>query len=170
MSALPSTHLVTLDEFERLPDIDGIQELLDGEVVALTAPKRRHSQVWLKVFDILRLVIHPSRVWSETGFVIGNHVLQPDVAVIFPDQGMDRDWFAGAPMIAIEVASRGNTPDQIEWKKDQYLASGAHEVWILYDKTRTAVVHLADGTAIRYRDQFTSQALQTVISVIEIFT
>jgi Uma2 family endonuclease len=34
-------------------------------------------------------------------------------------------------LIAIEVASRGNTPDELEFKKELYLAHGDREVWIV---------------------------------------
>jgi Uma2 family endonuclease len=49
-------------------------------------------------------------------------------------------------MIAIEVASRGNTPDQLERKRLLYLEGGAAEVWLIYPKTRSMLVSRKDGT------------------------
>ena len=169
MSALPNASPMTLEEFERLPDTDGIQELLDGEVVAMPPPKRRHSRIVQNVEAILLRYLDRSRVWTETGFLIGRQCPQPDVAVIHPDQGEERGWFAGAPMIAVEVASRGNTPDELEFKKDLYLAQGSQEVWIVYDKTRTVVVHRASGAAT-YKDHFASVALHHEVSVPDILS
>ena len=123
MSALPSTRPVTLDDFERLPDTDGIQELLDGVVIEMPPPKLRHSALVKRMAKILERDLPESRVWAETGFVIGPHCVQPDVAVIHSGQANERGWFQGAPLVAIEVASRGNTPKELERKKDLYLAT-----------------------------------------------
>ena len=166
---MPTATLLTLDQFERLPDTDGIQELLDGELIEMPPPKRRHSELCKNLEGLLRRVLDSSRIWLETGFSIAGHCPQPDVAVIFPDHGMDRGWFAEAPMVAIEVASRGNTPEQLEWKKELYLAHGAQEVWLVYDKTRTVVVHRPDGQAITYKADFQSLPLKTLIDFDAVF-
>lgn len=168
MSALPSHRPTTLEEFERLPDTDGIQELLDGVVVDSPPPKRRHSEMIQAIEAILLRHLHRSRVWVQTGFIVGAHCPQPDVAVSHPDQGTERGWFAGAPFIAVEIASRGNTPDELEWKKDLYLANGAAEVWIVFDKTRSVVVHTHAG-AVPHASRFTSVALGAEVLVEEIF-
>jgi len=104
---------MTLEEFEQLPDAAGIQELLDGRLVAMPPPKRRHSEIHKFVARLLSSHVHESRIWAETGFLIGAHCLQPDVAVIAPNQQTERGWYAGAPLIAIEVASRGNTKEEL---------------------------------------------------------
>jgi Uma2 family endonuclease len=162
------TRLVTLDEFEQLPDIDGIQELLDGVAVETPPPKVRHSELVKRTAQILQRRLSESRVWTGTGFVIGPHCVQPDAVVIHPDQGEDRGWYAGAPLVAIEVASRGNAPKELERKKDLYLANGAQEVWIVYDKTRSVVVH-AGSDAVRCLGRFLSHALGVEISASDIF-
>ena len=43
-------------------------------------------------------------------------------------------------MLAVEIASRGNTAEELESKTALYLQQGAAEVWVLYPKTRTIVV------------------------------
>ena len=48
-------------------------------------------------------------------------------------------------MIAIEIASRGNTAEELELKTALYLEQGAAEVWIVYPKTRTMVISRQDG-------------------------
>ena len=168
MSALPTSRPVTIEELEQMPTKDGIQELLDGVVIETPPPKRHHSQIVKRVARILERHIEEGRVWTETGFLIGRHCPQPDVAVIHPDQGTSRGWFAGAPMIAVEVASRGNTPDELEWKKELYLANGAQEVWIVYDKTRSVVLH-AGPEAVRHEDSMVSPALRTTVEISEFF-
>ncbi len=168
MGVFPLATSLTIDEFEQLARHDGIQELLDGVVVEMPPPKLRHSELVKRIAKILERHLPGARVWTETGFLIGPHCPQPDVAVSHPDQATERGWFSGAPFVAIEVASRGNTPDQLEWKKDLYLASGASEVWIVYDKTRSVVVHTG-AEAIRHMGRFLSRALPVEISTEEIF-
>lgn len=68
----------------------------------------------------------------------------------------------------MEVASRGNTPDELEWKKDLYLANGAREVWIVYDKTRSVMAH-AGPEAIRYRASMASPVLGATLDIAEFF-
>ncbi len=50
-------------------------------------------------------------------------------------------------MIAVEVASRGNTAEEIEGKVAAYLEEGAAEVWVIYPKTRTLVVSTREHVA-----------------------
>src|SRR5262249_27984193 len=68
--------------------------------------------------------------------------LVPDVSLIWPDQRVD-GWYQSSPMLAIEIASRGNQGQELETKTKLYLKHGAAEVWILYPETRTMVVSRA---------------------------
>jgi len=43
-------------------------------------------------------------------------------------------------MLAVEIASRGNTAEEIESKTVRYLEHGAAEVWVLYPIKQTIVV------------------------------
>lgn len=49
-------------------------------------------------------------------------------------------------MVGIEVASRGNTPDQLQEKVLDYLAYGVAEVCVIDPKTRTMLIHRPDET------------------------
>jgi Uma2 family endonuclease len=132
--------LVTLEEFLDLPETPGKQELLDGELISLPPAKRSHMEISKRLVDLFRSVLDGARVWFETGYQLHGRMLQPDVSVTWPDQPVADDWFQGAPMIAVEVASRGNTAEEIEGKVAAYLEEGAAEVWVIYPKTRTLVV------------------------------
>ena len=48
-------------------------------------------------------------------------------------------------MVAVEIASRGNTPDEIDNKVATYLEHGAAEVWIIYPSTRSMMVFSGDS-------------------------
>ena len=95
--------LLTEEEFLSLPDTPGKQELLDGELIELPPAKLSHSELVKRFVDLLRTVLHASRVWSETGYRLQpRRWLTPDVSVSWPDQRVENDHFQGAPMIAIE--------------------------------------------------------------------
>ena len=52
------------------------------------------------------------------------------------------------PDLAVEVLSRGNTPEEIERKLGEYFLAGARLVWIIDPRRRTAAVYLsADAPA-----------------------
>lgn len=141
----PSTKTrLSLEEFLSLPDLPGKQELLNGELISLPPAKRSHMEISKRLVDLFRSVLDASRVWFETGYQLHDRMLQPDVSVSWPDQTVENDWFQGAPMIAVEVASRGNTSAEIEGKVKAYLEEGAAEVWVVQPKIRTMTVHTAE--------------------------
>jgi Uma2 family endonuclease len=66
-------------------------------------------------------------------------VRQPDVAVVEEARLKDAkadDYLAGAPLVAIEVASPGNTAEELDLKIDQYLRGGSQAVWVAYPKRK----------------------------------
>jgi len=132
--------LLSMDEFLCLADTPGKQELLKGELISLPPAKRSHMEISKRLVDLFRSVMDGERVWFETGYRLHGQMLQPDVSVNWPDQRVEDDWFQGAPMIAVEVASRGNTAEEIEGKVAAYLEEGAAEVWVIYLKTRSMTV------------------------------
>lgn len=141
--------LISEEEFLALPEFPGKQELLDGELIQLPPAKRPHSELAKRIAMLLISVLGWSRVWIETGYRLGKgRWLIPDVSVSWPDEQIADEWPQGAPMIAIEIASRGNTPDQLEKKRLLYLEHGAAEVWIVYPKTRSMLVSRKDGALI----------------------
>src|SRR5690242_17088574 len=116
MSMSVST-LLTEEEYLQLPDFPGRQEFRDGELITLLPAKRSHSELIKRNTRLLETVLDGSRIWSETGFQLRpNRWVIPDVCVIWPDQPVVNDYFQRSPMLAIEIASRGNTPDELQQK------------------------------------------------------
>jgi Uma2 family endonuclease len=64
------------------------------------------------------------------------------------------DWFEGAPMIAIEIISPGNSAEEIQRKREAYLEEGAAEAWIVYPSTRVMDVFRKDGSYVRVSDVY----------------
>ena len=149
--------LVSLDEFARLPDEPGKQELSDGEVIIVPPAKLVHNNLCRRLYDALHASLAASGVGEvrfEAGFQLGPHtVRQPDVAVVLGHpNASEAGWLQGAPDIAIEVLSPGNSAEDIELKISQYLAAGAKSVWIVSPKARQVRVCRADGTQALLRE------------------
>jgi Uma2 family endonuclease len=137
---------MTFAEFEALPDSPGKRELIDGELIELPPAKFRHSLIQHRIADALRqyLAARPiGDVFLEVGFYLkGGHWVLPDVSLVAREQRPeDPDaYLEGAPALAVEVISPGNTAESVDNKIAKYFAHGAHEVWVWYPKTRR--VHL----------------------------
>ena len=149
--------LLTLEEFARLPDEPGKQELSEGEVIIVPPAKSIHNRISRRVFRALDAWMSAAgigEVWFEAGFQLGPRtVRQPDVAVVLGHPAaLDDEWQHGAPDIAIEVLSPGNSAEDIELKILQYLGAGARLVWIVAPKAKHVRVCRADSTQTLLRD------------------
>jgi Uma2 family endonuclease len=148
--------LLTLEEFARLPDAENglAQELDEGELIRMTVPKPRHNRVRNRIYqnfvDYLR--IHPvGEVFIEEGFVLSEEPATlriPDVSFLRRERavaGNLDEWFVGAPDLAIEVASPGDTPPDLLRRVSQYLKAGSRVVWVVYPTAREVHVFEASG-------------------------
>ena len=141
------TALLSEEEFLQLPDEPGKQELIEGELIQLPPAKHSHDELGKRIAELLETIVAGSSVWVVSGYRLSSRSwLQPDVGVSWPEQVIENDYRQGAPMLAIEIASRGNTPEELERKRVLYLAHGAAEVWIIYPKTHTMLVSRQDGS------------------------
>src|SRR5437764_11788712 len=102
------TTLLTEEEFLNLPESPGKQELLDGELIELPPARYSHSELIKRLVKLLHTVLDESRVWTETAYRLRpRRWLIPDASVSWPGQPIEDQWFQRAPMLAIQVASRG---------------------------------------------------------------
>lgn len=89
----------------------------------------------------------------EVGFYLEKRpdtVRAPDVAFIaaarVPSEGLPEGYFPGAPDLAVEIVSPGDTSAVIAGKVQDYLAHGTRLVWVVDLRARTIHVHRHDGT------------------------
>ena len=155
MGAITTTRM-SFAEFELLPDQPGKRELLEGELIELPPAEFKHNAISERIYDRMKAASEAARasgqaaevgaVHHEMGYALaGDGWLQPDVSVTHAGQAVGR-YLEGAPAIAIEVVSPGNSAVEMETKLDLYFRHGAKEVWWVYDKPRRIVVHLG-GTS-----------------------
>lgn len=130
--------LMTLGDFERLPDSDTeLQELDEGELVTMTRPSDRHGEIQVNIASYLREYARKTgngRVFVETGYVLSEEpatVRGPDVSFLRGRPPLTGKWPKRAPDLAVKVLSPSDTAGPILRKVRQYLGAGAHTVWVV---------------------------------------
>lgn len=139
----------TEDDVERLRRETGILcELVDGVLVE-KAVSDETAFLAVELAGVLREFVKPRQLgWilGADGFVrlFGTQLRAPDVAFVRRDQrpqGLLRRGYAdGAPALAVEVFSPGNTRQEMAEKRAEYFASGAETVWIVFPESQTIEV------------------------------
>jgi Uma2 family endonuclease len=143
--------LLTIEEFERLPDDEWRCELVRGVVVREPPAGFEHGRVANRILHALTRFVEEHGLGevlaSETGFVLFEDpptVRAPDAAFVAEGRvptpappGFGRL----APDLAIEVVSSSNTIPQIHSKVLDYLDAGTRLVWIADPATRTVTVY-----------------------------
>ena len=142
--------LLTLEQFEQLPD-DGMRHELDeGELISMPPTFGLHGKVLTETAFVLRSFVGPRSlglVISDSGFRLSaGTVRAPDISFIRADRvgalELERR-FECAPDLAIEIISPSETAADIAHKVGQYLHAGAL-VWVLYPKDCT--VHVFESS------------------------
>jgi len=145
-------HPLTVEDFERLPESEGKQELVDGRVVELAPVGDVHGLVAGEVHAALRAYVRRRRrggrpgghVRIETGYQLRpgppgtRGTRAPDVSY-YRARPRTRGIVRGAPDLAVEVLSPDEGPTEVQDKVAEYLAAGVPLVWVV-DTAREAVV------------------------------
>jgi Uma2 family endonuclease len=148
--------MVTVQEFLQLPELEGERtELIGGEVVTKGYGKGRHEIVKSNLLRVLVvwLARNPmGSVFAETMFQLDDHnSLIPDLSVVFSGRVAPgaKDWWQGAPEIAVEVVS-SETATRLEQKVDLYLANGGKSVWAAFPEHRIVRIYEASGLSRKF--------------------
>ncbi len=73
-------------------------------------------------------------------------------------------------LIAVEVISKSNDPIDIERKKNQYLAGGVQEVWLIYPKASTIHVYRGSTAQVYTRGELFESTLSVLIDTARFFS
>ena len=147
---MASKTLLTLEQFEQLPD-DGMRHELDeGELISMPPTLGLHGTVLTEMVFLLRSVVgrgRLGRVVTDAGYRLSeNTVRAPDVSFIRAERVITMDLkrrFEGAPDLAVEIISPSESARDIARKVGQYLRAGA-VVWVIYPEDR--VVHIYESS------------------------
>jgi Uma2 family endonuclease len=149
-----TTTKLTFEEFQKLPEREGTHyELDEGELLMEPSPAARHNLVRQRIAMSLIQFVEPKRlgiVLEEMDFRLApDTVRNPDVAFVTSEHlkkiDLDRSPIEGAPALAVEVISPGNSAQDIAKKTQQYLLAGCHCVWLVYPSLRIVEIHTASG-------------------------
>lgn len=144
---MPEKTLLTLDEFQRLPDTKPASEYACGEVFQKPMPDGPHAALQAAFI----LVLHPflartglGRVLPELRCIFGpsgrERIYVPDVVYVSQAKlPLPRHLYA-APDVAIEVLSPDQHWPQFLDKIQFYLLYGVRLVWVIDPATRRITV------------------------------
>jgi Uma2 family endonuclease len=143
------TQLLTVADVQRLPP-DRNWELVDGVLIDMPPANARHGGIAMNVGFLLSSHVRPRRLgWvsAEVGFIIRRHpdaIRAPNVAFIraerMPPTGPPERFWEISPDLVVEIISPDDRPGEIQAKLREWIEAGVRLVWVLYPRTRTAVV------------------------------
>lgn len=152
-----------------------------GEVGELSPANWEHNgvvEILLEILFQFKVTRPALSVSIDTdGFLVSRNpdvLLCPDVALLRKHRyRRGRPWIEGAPELAIEVLSRGNSRAEMVEKRRLYFASGAEQVWLVNPEARTVEVFLLDGrmVALSASDVYTCEGIVDglVLEVVRLF-
>lgn len=149
-----TTHTVTADQLFMMPE-DGFRyELVKGELRKMSPAGSEHGAIIVNITFLLVQHIKAHKLGvafgAETGFKIASNpdtVRAPDFAFVghdkIPESGITKKFWPGAPDLAVEVVSPGDTFDEVSEKVADWLAAGTGAVWIVNPKLRNVTIYRA---------------------------
>ncbi|MGA3211168.1 MAG: Uma2 family endonuclease [Terriglobales bacterium] len=145
--------LITLEDFDRLPDEEGVAyELDEGELIMMPPPAIIHNLLRERIASEVRDFAEKrnlGKVLWEAAFLLSENTVRiPDAAFVSAERMKSLDVhqsrIPGAPDLAIEVVSLSNLAEDLARKIDQYFVAGATAIWVIYQRMRE--VHVFEGT------------------------
>jgi Uma2 family endonuclease len=144
---MASKTLLSLEQFEQLPD-DGMRHELDeGELVSMPPTFGIHGKIQARV---VRLIPEPlGLTLVDTGFLLGPDTLRaPDVAFFSAERARGLNLAARLnvpPDLAVEIISPSETAADIAHKVRQYLSAGVKVIWVIYPRDCSIDVFESSG-------------------------
>ena len=143
---------MTADELLLLPKDGFHYELVKGELLRMSPTGDEHGGVTMALGAPLHQHVKSNdlgRVYAaETGFKLESDpdtVRAPDIAFVckkrIQETGRIRGYRGGAPDLAVDVMSPGDTKREVAEKITEYFAGGARLVWVVNPKSKTVAVY-----------------------------
>jgi Uma2 family endonuclease len=170
----PADHgrMMTLEEFREAEELDGYRyELARGVLEVTEVPNDPHGVVVANLYDAISRYRrdHPGVILrygggNEFRFLLPRMISgrNPDVGVVL--RGAPKDWRGRrVPALAAEVVSRGSIKRDYETKREEYLAYGLLEYWIVDPLKHQVTVLTRRGDAW---NESVFRAEQVIISLV----
>ena len=139
--AIVAPKIWTDEEFMALPDDGHHYEIINGELIDMGNSGALHGYVCSTLMILLGGYVRQHNLGamldSSTAFKMKNgNKRSPDIAFFAKErlQGMavlPSGYLEGAPDLAVEVLSPGNTVEEIDDKLTEYFENGSRLVWVI---------------------------------------
>jgi Uma2 family endonuclease len=147
-----TTQLFTAEQLFHMPSDDFRYELVEGVLIKMSPTGFEHGDVALTLAYLLKGHVLTHKLGkvlaAETGFKLASDpdtVLAPDAAFIRQEEidrvGRTRKFWPGAPDLAVEVMSPGDSVRKTDEKARTWLSFGARMVWTVNPGKRTISVY-----------------------------
>jgi Uma2 family endonuclease len=150
------TTKLTGARFDALPYEEARRlELVDGELIPVSTPTPEHQLIVQRILFGLMLYFrdNPDRGLAllNVEFALSeNSRMRPDISVLLADRAAALDVTAvpvhGIPDLVIEVISRAEHSGDTQLKMHAFCKLGIREVWQVYPRTKSVVVHRGSTT------------------------
>ena len=147
--------LLTADDLAKQPNDDSRYELVKGVLHKMPPAGFEHGICAAEIGSRLNVYVKTHRLGyvcgAETGFKVAQNpdtVRAPDAAFVrqasIERQGIVKGYWEGAPDLAIEVISPGDTYAEVAEKVEEWLTAGCTMVWVINPRRETVEVYRAD--------------------------
>jgi len=139
-------------ELEALPEDGFIHEVVNGELVMSPKNNWYHGRICSRLLIAIGNFVFEHRLGavldSSTGFWMFNRNCRaPDVSFV-PKSRLaalgfkpnEKRFFPGAPDLAVEILSPGNTRAEIDERLRDFFASGTRLAWIINPETESVEI------------------------------
>lgn len=158
-------NLLTADDLTKQPDDGSRYELVKGVLQKMPPAGFEHGICAAEIGSKLNMYVKRHKLGyvcgAETGFRIAQNpdtVRAPDAAFVcqtsIERQGIVKGYWEGAPDLAVEVISPGDTYAEVAEKVEAWLTAGCRMVWVINPRRETVEVYRpnADFTILRGSD------------------
>jgi Uma2 family endonuclease len=148
-----TSKILTYEEWLALPEVEGVEEVVNGEIVKMPPNKVIHADIVENLADLLKSQVDRRTVQvrvSTFGLVIRRDPIPtrvPDIAVFIRSNVIAQDGYIhSAPELVVEVLSPANTRAERAGKLRDYESLGVPEVWVVSPEAQTVeILLLQDG-------------------------
>jgi len=167
---MSTTTRLTADQLLRMPDDGYRYELVAGELRKMVPAGWKHGDVGGRLHSLLGHHIVQRKLgkvfFADTGFLLARDpdtVRAPDIAFIHKDHlpavDPEEAFWPGAPDLAVEVVSPGDTTGEVDDKVRAWLDAGASLVWVVNPKWPDVTVYRSatDIKTLTENDQLDGQ-------------
>ncbi len=153
---MAAADLITAEQFERMSEVGRWVELEQGVVVPVNPPGYPHGAIAVAIAAALHAFVRAQKlgvVVVESGCTVRRNpdtVRGPDVSYVRRERAAARTggYLDGAPDLAVEIRSPGDSMHDLISHAAEYLAAGARTVWLVDPDSSTVTVHSTGAPAI----------------------